>query len=43
MVVMMMMMMTMNNDWRGFGLDGCWNRKPANSECEVEDTSLLDY
>ncbi len=29
-------------DWRGFGLDGCIDHKPADGECEVEDTSLLD-
>ncbi len=41
-MMMVMMMMMMNVNWRGFGLDGWIDRKPADGECEVEDTSLLD-
>ncbi len=37
-------MVMMNNvDWRGFELDYYNNHKPADGECEVEDTRLMDH
>ncbi len=41
-MALVMMMVMMNVDWRGLGLDGCCFHKPTDGECEVEDTSLMD-